>query len=319
MASSTDTTAAIPPPDAAAAPEGYVVVVEPADRIHFLDWGATDNVEPGAPGALLIHGLAGTSWVWTPVARRLRHIRRTVAMDLRGHGLSDAPTSGYELSTLVSDVVAVADGTGLLAGGFVLAGHGFGAIVATAAAVELGVACRGLVLVDGGWEDLRASTGQEPDEFLRTLDEPPEVLRSMRAFLADRRGFDPATWDPDQEHAARATVVETQAGKVVSVTRPHVVEAVVATMFAFAPLDTLAAVDCPIVALAAMDNEDGGRMAALDLVQAGLAAIGRPSMAVRQFPDEGHNLMRYRPNEVTAAILDVADGAATRLSPIRPG
>ena len=59
------------------------------------------------------------------------------------------------------------------------------------------------------------------EEFLRGLDEPPEVMRSMAAFLADRAGFDPATWDADQERAARATVVETHAGKVVPATRPH--------------------------------------------------------------------------------------------------
>ena len=109
----------------------------------------------------------------------------------------------------------------------VLAGHGFGAIVAAAAAGALGPRCAGLVLVDGGWESLEASTGLDVDEFLRGLDEPPEVMRSMTAFLADRAAFDPATWDADQERAARATVVETHAGRVVPVTRPHVLEACV--------------------------------------------------------------------------------------------
>ena len=59
------------------------------------------------------------------------------------------------------------------------------------------------MLVDGGWEDVAETSGMEPDEFLRGLDEPPEVLRSMAAFLADRRDFDPATWDADEEAGAR--------------------------------------------------------------------------------------------------------------------
>ena len=62
-------------------------------------------------------------------------------MDLRGHGLSDAPTAtgAYDLDELAGDVVAVAEGSGALDGGtVVLAGHGFGAIVAAAAAVRLG-------------------------------------------------------------------------------------------------------------------------------------------------------------------------------------
>ena len=76
-------------------------------------------------------------------------------MDLRGHGLSDAPTEAYEPELLAEDVVAVAEGSGLLgdpADRVVLVGHGFGAIVAAWAATRLGERCAGLVLVDGGWE-----------------------------------------------------------------------------------------------------------------------------------------------------------------------
>ena len=98
------------------------------------------------------------------------------------------------------------------------------------------------------------------DEFLRGLDEPPEVMRSMAAFLADRAAFDPATWDADQERAARATVVETHAGKVVPVD-------------AAARRSRRASGRCsrttrwrrwrrstaPVVALAAADDETGSR------------------------------------------------------------
>ena len=99
------------------------------------------------------------------------------------------------------------------------------------------------MLVDGGWESLESASGMDVDEFLRGLDEPPEVMRSMAAFLADRAAFDPATWDADQERAARASVVETHAGKVVPSTRPHAVEASVRAMFGYDPLVTLADVD----------------------------------------------------------------------------
>ena len=169
-------------------------------------------------------------------------------MDLRGHGLSDAPTEGYDAPTFADDVLAVAEGSGLLAGPgdrVVLAGHGFGAIVAAWAAAAMGDRCAGLVLVDGGWESLEAASGVDVDEFLRGLDEPPEVMRSMAAFLADRKAFDPTTWDADQDAAARATVVETHAGKVVPATRPHAAEASVRAMFRYDPLATLTEVTAP--------------------------------------------------------------------------
>ncbi len=267
-------------------PAGYVVEVRPGDRIHFLDWGGR-----GEPGVLLIHGLSNTAWSWAPVARRLVARRRVVAMDLRGHGLSDAPTGAYRAEDLAGDVVAAAEGSGVLApdgGEVVLAGHGFGAIVAAWAAVELGRRCVRLVLVDGGWEDLAATSGMDVDEFLRGLDEPPEVLASLDAFLADRRGYDPRSWDADQDRAARVTVVETPAGRVVPATRPHALEASVRAMFDYRPAEVLARVDAPILGLAATSPLPGPDLPPIEMVR--LDAVG-------------HNLMRYRPDEVTTAIL----------------
>jgi len=302
-----------PEPDPDAEPSGYVVLVEPADRIHFLDWGGP--AEPDGPGVLLVHGLAQTSWIWAPAARRLRCRRPTVALDLRGHGLSDSPTSGYDARTLADDAIAVADGSGLLAAGpIVLAGHGFGAAVAAWTARALGPRCAGLVLVDGGWEDLRATTGQEPDEFLRGLAEPPEMLRSMTAYLRDREAFDPPTWDADQDRAARATVVDTPAGRVVPATRPHALAGAVEALFTYRPDVVLADVEAPIAALAAAEDEAGTRGPALKAVQRALHEAGRPAIRVDRFPSDGHNLIRYRPAEVSAAILAVA-GTRAGLSP----
>jgi pimeloyl-ACP methyl ester carboxylesterase len=310
----------VPPPDPAAEPDGFVVVVESGDRIHFLDWGDAGQAGAGpigTPGVLLIHGLSNTAWSWAPVARRLAAVRPVVAMDLRGHGLSDAPTDGYDARNLAADVLAVAEGAGLLAGSsdrVVLAGHGFGAIVAAWAGAELGDRCAGLVLVDGGWESLESASGMDVEEFLRGLDEPPEVMRSMTAFLADRAAFDPATWDADQERAARATVVETHAGRVVSSTRPHAAEASVRAMFRYDPLATLPAVRAPVVALAAADDDLGSRSRALVVVSAARAAAGRGPIAATSFRHDGHNLMRYRPEAVCRAVLSVA-AEAGRMEP----
>jgi pimeloyl-ACP methyl ester carboxylesterase len=272
-------------------PAGYVVEVRPGDRIHFLDWGGR-----GEPGVLLVHGLSNTAWSWAPVARRLVAERRVIAMDLRGHGLSDAPTAptgAYEAADLVADVIAAAEGSGLLGADVttsqvVLVGHGFGAIVAAWAAADLGERCARLVLVDGGWEDIATTSGMDVDEFMRGLDEPPEVLASLDAFVADRRAYDPASWDVDQDRAARATVVETPAGRVVPATRPHALAASVRAMFEYRPADVLARVVAPIVGLAATSPPPAGGLPPIEMIR--LDAVG-------------HNLMRYRPDEVTTAIL----------------
>lgn len=265
-------------------PAGYVAVASGGARIHFLDWGGS-----GAPGVLLVHGLSANAWSWAPVARLVAADRRTIAVDLRGHGLSDAPTGTYTPEDFVDDVVGAAEGSGALAaGGVVLAGHGFGAIVAAWTAAAIGERCSRLVLVDGGWEDVGATSEMDADEFLRTLDEPPEVLGSMDAWLADRRAFDPGTWDGDQERAARTAVVETPAGKVVPATRPHALRACVEAMLTYRPAETLDSVRGPIVGLAATSADPAPGVRPFELVR--LAAVG-------------HNLMRYRRDDVVAAIL----------------
>jgi pimeloyl-ACP methyl ester carboxylesterase len=305
---------AVPPPDTSAEPAGYLVTVDAAVRLHFLDWGAPSRPpRAGASGVesptvVLIHGIAQTGHTWAPVARRLHGSRQVVALDLRGHGLSDSPTHGYEPASLAADVDAVIDAS---AGAdeppdrIVLVGHGFGAMVATWAAASLGDRCVGLVLVDGGWEDVAASNALDPAEFLHAIEEPPEVLRSMGAYLADRRAFDPGTWDADQEAAARAAVVEVPAGKVVLAVRPHALAASVEAMFAYRPLPALSAASAPIVALIAMDDEDGSRWSALDEVARALRGAGRPPVRYVDLRSSGHNLMRYRPAAVAAAILAI--------------
>lgn len=320
-----------PLPDLDASAEGFVVEVAPGERIHFLDWAGPDvnsagqGETAGPPtdeprvSVLLIHGLGGTAWVWTAVARRLRRAVRTVAMDLRGHGLSDAPTDPYTPALLVGDVLAVAEGAGLVpmpaveggpdpAAQVVLVGHGYGAMVAAWTAASNATKCAGLVLVDGGWQDVAAETGLTPAEWVRDLAEPPDVLRSMAAYLADRRDWDPSSWDADEEHAARVAVVEVPAGKVVPAVRPHALERSVEALFAYRPEAVLADLDVPIVAIVAAD-EDDRKVAAMTSVQAARQAAGRRPIELVRCLDAGHGLPRYRPATLAGAILRLVTAA----------
>jgi pimeloyl-ACP methyl ester carboxylesterase len=314
---------ASPPPDLAAEAEGFMVAMDAAVRIHFLDWGEPAETADVAPGVLLIHGLAQTAWSWASIARRLRAGAHVAAMDLRGHGLSDAPTDGYDPDQLAEDAIAVAEGAGLLAfadephlpgrrGGrpFVVAGHGYGAVVAAWTANALGDRCAGLVLVDGGWTDLPAQTGMTPDEWLVAIAEPPDVLRSMAAWLADRHAFDPTTWDADQERAARAEVVETAAGRVKLAIHRHALAASVGALWTYEPAFVLPAVEAEIVVLAARDDDAGRHLEALREMAAARAAVGRSAIRATSFPGLGHNLMRYLPDAVVAAIRAAADPRA---------
>ena len=293
-----------PPPDATLVPEGFLVGDE--IRVHFLDW---DGPTGSGPAVVLVPGLMSPAWSWAPVARRLAGLRRTIVADLRGHGLSDSPIDGYDIEMLATDIVLVAEAglpgfSGPSEGGLVVAGHGFGGCVAAVAAARMGDRCAGVVLVDGGFERLEVTTGLDVDEFLRGLDEPPEVMRSMDAWLADRRAFDPGTWDADQARAAADSVVETGAGHVVRAVRPHVVEAVVRTMFDYDPAPRLASIPCPVTAMVALASGDAElRLAELGRAAVARTAAGRSPVKVASEAGAAHNLPRYRPAEVAAAIL----------------
>ncbi|MER7014267.1 alpha/beta fold hydrolase [Saccharopolyspora sp. NPDC000359] len=73
------------------------------------------DAEPGPTPVLLIHGFASDSestWVRTGWTRALAE-RGHVRVDLRGHGQSERPASGYAPEALARDVLAVLEETGL--------------------------------------------------------------------------------------------------------------------------------------------------------------------------------------------------------------
>ena len=313
-----------PPPRASAGPEPNAVVVtmDTGVRVHVLDWaepGTKGEASSGglpasgrAPAVVLVHGLLATAWTWAPIARRLAPHARVLAPDLRGHGLSESPREGYDLDSLAFDLLTVltAHGLGPDVDGpsVVLVGHGFGAQVAAWAAHLRPAAVSGLVLVDGGWEELEPALRMDAAEFQRGLDEPPEVLASMDAFLADRRDWDPPSWDADQERAARSTVDEKYAGRVTPVVRRHALSGCVASMFAYRPMTALGELDRPLTVLVAEpggadDEEVRERRLALDDLLAVRSAAGMPPARVVRFAGSAHNLMRYRPDEVSANVL----------------
>lgn len=73
-------------------------------RTHVALAGPTD-----APPVLLVHGWPQNWWTWRHVIPTLAERFRVIAPDLRGHGWTEAPASGYEKEQLASDMLAVLD------------------------------------------------------------------------------------------------------------------------------------------------------------------------------------------------------------------
>ena len=107
----------------------------------------------GGPGVLLLHGLASSSHIWDLVAPRLARRLHVVAFDQRGHGRSGKPSSGYGFERVAADAAAVVRATELRPA--VVVGHSWGANVALETAARHPRLVRGLVLIDGGFLNLR--------------------------------------------------------------------------------------------------------------------------------------------------------------------
>jgi long-chain acyl-CoA synthetase len=79
---------------------------------------------------VFIHGFGGQAEQWQYQLQEFSLENRVIALDLRGHGLSDKPNRGYDMPQLVSDLETALT---LLKvkGKFVLVGHSFGGGVVT--------------------------------------------------------------------------------------------------------------------------------------------------------------------------------------------
>ena len=83
-----------------------------ASEQHLRINGIEVNVAVAGQGdpVVLLHGWPHTWRVWSEVIPVLAETHLVLAPDLRGFGQSDRPTSGYDLNTLVDDVIGLIDG-----------------------------------------------------------------------------------------------------------------------------------------------------------------------------------------------------------------
>ena len=107
------------------------VSTNPLVRLSAID------ISPDHPQRTLvfIHGFGGQAEQWHYQLQAFSLENRVIALDLRGHGLSDKPASGYDMPQLVNDLETTLT---LLKvkGKFVLLGHSFGGAIATEYALK---------------------------------------------------------------------------------------------------------------------------------------------------------------------------------------
>ncbi len=107
------------------------VSANPLVRLSAID------ISPDLPQRtfVFIHGFGGQAEQWHYQLQKFSLENRVIALDLRGHGLSDKPSTGYDMPQLIEDLETALT---LLRvkGNFVLVGHSYGGAIATEYAVK---------------------------------------------------------------------------------------------------------------------------------------------------------------------------------------
>ena len=181
-------------------------------RLHYLEWGTG---AAGAPPLLLLHGLGSNARYWERVVARLQP-RRVVALDQRGHGLSDSPAAGYAADDLRGDILHLLAAVGLHRP--VVASHSWGAIPALEVAAGAPTAVSGLAIVDGPmWPLSSRLTWEQVEELMQ----PPFPLHpDLAAAFAEQAGYLAGSWAADLETFVSAGLVVEAGGYRARLTAP---------------------------------------------------------------------------------------------------
>lgn len=93
---------------------------------------AWQQLGESGPDVVLVHGLATNRAFWFPHAAALQDRYRVTLFDLRGHGYSERPASGYRVTDLAADILGLMDHIGIQRASLI--GHSYGAAAALEAA-----------------------------------------------------------------------------------------------------------------------------------------------------------------------------------------
>jgi pimeloyl-ACP methyl ester carboxylesterase len=166
-------------------------------KLHYLDWGSPDSERT----LVCLHGTSGNGHHFDALARSLLGSYRVIALDQRGHGLSDKPPQGYDAATLAGDLEALAKNLRLST--FALLGASMGSRVATVYIGSHPETIYRLVLVDLSFEMPAAAQQRMIQGHLtrqRTFESFAEALAYSRA-MPQRSRWTPEMHREEIEHA----------------------------------------------------------------------------------------------------------------------
>jgi len=203
--------------------EGHVTTK--SATLHFLDWGGK------GPTLVLLPGLGDNAHIYDDLAPKLSEYH-VIAITRRGYGQSSRPTTGYEVDTLVNDVIAVLDHLHL--DRVYLAGHSIAGNELTRLSVRYPERVERVVYLDAAADrsadfSARSSAAVVLEDV---MNEPPPSaadLESFGTFVSYQKRISSGPWTPARTNNLwHAVIVDRNDGHVVSLSTS---DAIAETMF----------------------------------------------------------------------------------------
>jgi pimeloyl-ACP methyl ester carboxylesterase len=274
-------------------------------RLQAGDTSAPSAASPATRAAsfVLVHGLASNARLWDGVANHLAEAgRASVAVDLRGHGRSGKPESGYDFATISEDLRRL---IAALGPGFdrpILAGQSWGAGVVLDFAVRHPGLTSGIVLVDGGLTDLRAAFPTWDVCWERLA--PPQLVGMPLASVEGYFHSAHADW-PEEGFEGSLANFEIREDRTIApwLSREHH-KAILEAMWNQRTADLWNALRVPALIIPVDGGESDWTKAKRAGVDTAVAATAANGVPVRVDWFEGdHDIHAQHPAELAASIL----------------
>ena len=261
------------------------------------------------PPIVLAHGLASNSRIWDDVATRLADRFHVVALDQRGHGLSDRPSDGFDFSKVAGDLYGLIQALDL--GRSTIVGHSWGGNVALVFAATHPELTRALVLVDGGMIEPSANPEMTLDRLLVELAPPDLTMLTFSELLERARSGDAASyWSPTVEATMRTSFEDTPDGRIRPRLRREDHLDILRAMWTLRPSELFPKVSAPTFIVPARRSNMTGRAAQRfperqRMIENALRAL--PNARLLWMEETVHDVPLQRPAELANAIAEVAD------------
>jgi pimeloyl-ACP methyl ester carboxylesterase len=250
--------------------------------LHYLEWGAVGN-----PDLLLVHGWTSFAPSWNGVADYFKERFHIIAPDLRGHGESDKPATGYRLRDFTEDIRQLIENLHLKKTAYV--GHSWGGNIGTILASDT------------------------PQLISRAFLEDPVYWRMLHAFVTALPGALARKNRPETEIRAEARQKSMpQADEDMEVYRHHHFSAQALTRlltdnrdWAFGFEDHFKRLAVPTKILVA-DNKVGGAIMREEMTY--LERIAPPQIKLEFWEGVGHGMKAAKPVQYNKAVESWLEG-----------